>query len=777
MPMPRSYCTLFFFVFCSVLTAQTGQIRGQVTDATTGQPLPGATLLLVEQNKGLTTDSSGHFDWPQLAVGRYQVRAQYVGYQDLLITEIGVESGKAVVLSMPLERGATDLAAVEVTAQQGGHQTVHPLSVKTMTVEQVERFPASYYDPARMATSFAGVTGTNDQGNGLSIRGHSPNHLAWQLEGLPVANINHTPNAGTATDRVTPNSGGINMLSAQLLSSANLYTGAFPAQYGNALSGVMDLRLRPGNNQKLETTLQFGLIGLDAALEGPIVKDKGSFLVNYRYSTVGLLTQLGVDFGSEEINFQDLSFHLVFPGEKGQRLSLFGVGGTSFNDFRGKVDPAERETERDLFNVNFEARSGVVGGSWQQPVGQRGQWYVGVAASGLAQQRVQGLVEGVDTSFAIPADLALDDNTLQMLAGHTYYQRSVGQKGGVFRLGMQGSQYQFSEVVPEQTGGLSYKYSVWQPYLSYRFSIGQRWQGEIGLHVPGYENDAFQLLLEPRASLSYKMHPKHSLHLAYGRHSQFANPYQDIFWSPLLEPQRLNQTTLGHVWDIRPGLQLRTELYQQLLSNLIRTVGFPSLFAYNDINGYYGEGRGNDGSFPLSQQIEGLNYGLEISLRQLLSRGYYYLVNISLYRSLFEETFETRFDGRTLANLTAGKEWKKLKSEDKTRTWGLNIRVVHAGGFREASISETLSRDLGYTYYEYDSFFTTSARLPNFFRTDLRVYLKKSRPRYSTTLALDIQNATNHQNVAFNYYDQLLQRVEQRYQLSLIPLLSYRINF
>ncbi|MCB0583823.1 MAG: TonB-dependent receptor, partial [Phaeodactylibacter sp.] len=111
-------------------------------------------------------------------------------------------------------------------------------------VEETRRFPATFYDPARLSTAFAGVVNDNDQANGLVVRGNSPNSLIWRLEGLDIVNPNHTSNAGTFSDRPTRNGGGVNILSAQMLGTSHFYTGAFPASYGNALSGVLDMRLR-----------------------------------------------------------------------------------------------------------------------------------------------------------------------------------------------------------------------------------------------------------------------------------------------------------------------------------------------------------------------------------------------------------------------------------------------------------------------------------------------------------------------------------------------------
>ncbi|MEZ4901204.1 MAG: TonB-dependent receptor plug domain-containing protein [Spirosomataceae bacterium] len=139
------------------------------------------------------------------------------------------------------------------------------VSARTFSVEETQRYAAAINDPARMATAYAGVITADDGGNNIVIRGNSPNGLLWRMEGVEIPNPNHFSSLGAA-------GGGVSILSAQVLTNSDFMTGAFPAEYGNALSGVFDLKLRKGNNQKHEYTFQAGLLGLDVAAEGPFSK-------------------------------------------------------------------------------------------------------------------------------------------------------------------------------------------------------------------------------------------------------------------------------------------------------------------------------------------------------------------------------------------------------------------------------------------------------------------------------------------------------------------------
>jgi len=775
--MKRLSLLLLSSLCFTVLFAQapTQTVRGQLIDAETQQPLAGANVQLLELDRVAVTDSIGRFALKGVPAGRYRLQASYLGYETLLLPEVLVESGKEQVLQLELQQSAKDLEAVEVTASRSDIRLLHPIGVKAITIDQVRRFPASYYDPARLAAAQAGVLTANDQSNGISIRGHSPDQMAWQLQGVQILNPNHTPNAGTLTDRVTLNSGGINILSAQMLGTSHLYTGAAPAGISNALAGVMDMRLRPGNNEEYEFIAQIGLIGLDATAEGPFSKSsRSSFLVNYRYSTVGLLTELGVDFGEEAIDYQDLSFNLVFPGKKGGRLSLFGIGGISSNQFTSPEDPTEWESERDLFDVDFESAMGAAGLSWTRPSGKQGLWSVTGAISAVGQQRISSpQVEVLDS--VLKKSFLEDDDRLRLLSGHGFYRYRFSPRLRL-QAGLQIRQFNHLEERQLEQGEETERTELLTtPYLRFSGALSQRTAFQAGLQLSAYAN-AEAAYLEPRFSLRHQLSSRHELSLAYSLQSQMSSPYFRGFSE--VEPTRSHQLALGYEWSIQPDLVFRSEVYYHRLFNapIVATESGQGRFTpLNELTAW--------SWLPgavLADKAEGENYGLELSLEQLLTDGYYYMVNTTFYRAAYKmpaaDGFQPgRYDGRYIANLTAGKEWLKAKNDDKTRIWGLNLRINYAGGLREAPIDEMASEMAYYTVYDFEQGYTE--QLPDFFRTDLRVYLKKSRPKYSSTLALDLQNLTNQQNVAYNYYDILTQRVDQRYQISLVPILTYRVEF
>ncbi len=230
-------------------------------------------------------------------------------------------SAKEVYLEIALQESVNELSEVGVRAHNR-NEAMNKMAVagaRMLSVEEASRYAGGFDDPARLVASFAGVT-PSVSNNGISIHGNAPHLLQWRLEDVEIPNPNHF------ADIATLGGGILSSLSAQVLGNSDFFTGAFPAEYGNAVSGVFDMKLRNGNNQRNENTFQVGIMGIDFASEGPLSKKhKASYIFNYRYSTTGLLN---VDLGGK-MDYQDLNFKLNFPT---RHAGTFAVWGTPLLD-------------------------------------------------------------------------------------------------------------------------------------------------------------------------------------------------------------------------------------------------------------------------------------------------------------------------------------------------------------------------------------------------------------------------------------------------------------
>lgn len=774
-----SLISLLFYVNLAAQTTQT--IRGRIIDTNNEKPLAGANIALKNTTQGTQTDDNGYFRLEKVPVGRHQLEISSVGFETQNISEILVESGKEVVLEIRLQEATKQLGEAIVKAPSN-NLTGSLTSIHSITTEQIFRYPGTYLDPARLASAYAGVANSNDQANGMVIRGNSPNSMQWRLEGVEIVNPNHLSNAGTFSDRITQNAGGVNILSAQLLGNMNFLTGAFPAEYGNTLSGVMDMRLRKGNNQRHEFTAQAGLIGLDLAAEGPLSNSKksGSYLVNYRYSFTGLLGLLGVTFGGEDITFQDLSFNVSLPSKKAGTFTVFGMAGLSSNYFAGKRDTTQWEVQKDGFDINYTNKMGALGATHSVNVGDKLLWRSTLVGSGLESVR-KGYVLSKSTfqRYLTQTD-SVSKGRISLTSSLSYKINAKNLlKVGAFITHQSDAIY---SVASDKSAKGEGKGLVLQPYINWQFTPVSKLTANIGLHYLNYTVSKSQSV-EPRVSLGYQLTNNQSISFAYGLHSQLQLPQVYFAYSALLQNTpnvsldftKARHYVLSHQYYFKRGSYLKTELYYQKIFD-VPVITTPAWIAQKVDPGFSTLNLVEDFiSEPLQNKGTGQNYGIEITYQQYLTNGFYALVNGTYYNSTYVGgdgvKRNTRYNGKHIFNLTTGKEWEYSKN----RILGTSIRIIWLGGFYETPIDEKASQLAGQAVYKVTEAFTV--KQPDYFRPDFRIYLKKSKQRYSRTLALDMQNIASYKNTAYSYYDILQKKVVKQYQLGLIPILSYRWEF
>ena len=367
-------CVMFYILISANLYAEQFQtIRGRVIDKESKTPLPGVNVILLnsEPLKGVMTDNDGNFKLEKIGVGRQSIKVSLIGYKPEFIRSILVNSVKEIVLEVELEENVIVGTEVVINGSQEKDQTrnrMASVSARSFTVEETERYAGSRGDVARMAMNYAGVSAANDQRNDIIIRGNSPSGLLWRLEDVDIPNPNHFAESGTT-------GGPVGMLNNNVLRNSDFFTGAFPAEYGNALSGVFDLNMRNGNNQKHENLFQVGFNGFEAGAEGPLSKNhKASYLANFRYSTLQLMSGI-INLGTTGIpKYKDFSFKFNFPLKKG-RLSIFGLMGDSQISILASKD----RNSNDMYsnegqNLANRSRMGATGISYTHFLDER-TWY------------------------------------------------------------------------------------------------------------------------------------------------------------------------------------------------------------------------------------------------------------------------------------------------------------------------------------------------------------------------------------------------------------------
>lgn len=784
-------CSLFSV---SLLAAeQDGQtVRGSVVDAFTGSPVVGATIVVNETDPliGSVSNDKGEFVIPGIQPGRWSFTASSLGYNVQSFNQVMVISGKETSLLFKLEEKVTELKDVVVKTSISKEKSLNEMALvssRSFSVEETERFAGSLGDPARMVSAFAGVVVGNDSRNDIIIRGNSPMGLLWRIDGVDVPNPNHFGAQGST-------GGPVSMLNNNLLTNSDFMTGAFPAEYGNALSGVFDLNVRSGNKEKYEFTGQIGFNGFEAAVEGPLrfskKAPKGSFLVDYRYSTLQLVSKMGMNLGTGTAvpEYNDLTVIVDMPTHKLGRFRFFGLYGNSFIRLNRSFDVSENSAHSQMgYATDFGASLNVSILTHTLMLSERTK-----LKSTLSWQ-----VSGSNT---------LNDTINYAQKNYfTYYAGDMGERMGVastsIRHKFSASDFLTAGVSVKQFS-TSFKDSVWmkdreefllltktenEPSLSLQSHAGwlHKFSDQLsvnaGLHYMFYGLNK-ESSLEPRTALQWQIDKHHMLSLGYGLHSQM-QPRSVYFYKEYDETtdtyseknrnlrfSKSHQLVLGYNWFSGKDFRIKSELYYQHLYHVPVSASAGEFSMLNAGSGYYIERY-----YGLVNEGKGRNYGAELTVEKFLSKGYYVLLTLSLYDSKYQGHDRvwrnTAFNSNFAANLLAGYEWKIGKNNYLT----FDIRTVWSGGMRYIPIDLDASVAAGQQVFDYSKAYVDKYK--DYFRTDLRIGFKQNLGKISQEWGLDLQNVTNHQNLYAEQYNPTLKETGIIYQQGFAPMMLYRINF
>lgn len=765
-------------------------VRGTVMDKNLKSALPGATVILLNSNPVVATmaDENGTFKIVQVPVGRHSFLIRMMGYKEFTISNIEVTTGKENVLTISMEEDLKQAQEVVILAEKEkslANNSLATISAINMRTSEINRYAGSRSDPSRMASNFAGVAGGGDQRNDIIVRGNSPWGVLWKLEGVDIPNPNHFAFTGNT-------GGAFSILNNNLLANSDFLTGAFPAEYGNKTAAAFDVKLRKGNNEKREHTAQIGLNGLEFATEGPISKPGGaSYLASARVLSFKALDWMGVSIGANGIpQYQDGTFKINLPTRNNGQVSFWGIAGQSSIDL---LDEEEDIDDPIVQKRDQKFSSGMYAGgiSYEHRIGEKTIGTATVSASGNSVV-IDNNEKWVDRPAFKAFDLSNKEGQVigQYLLTHRFNVRNFLKVGSVYR------QMHFNNYVQQfDRYENAYKTEIDQKGNSGMLQSFAQWQYRASEHLtlnPGIYFQHFGLngtkSLEPRFSAVYMPGTKDRISLAAGLHSQSAPLfiYQYQFFdkgSDLARQQNRNlgfskslQAVLGYQRNLTPNVNLKAEAYFQHLYQVPVSVSADTLASIYSILNF-----GADYNFiafdSMVNKGTGRNYGVELSLERFFHRGYYFLSNVSLFRSTFKSADgverSSAFDLGHVVNVLAGREFR-LDDENK-RTLSIDFKITHSGGRHYLPVDREASIRDGKTRYDLEHAYKPS--LKDYFRTDFKITYQINRARSNHNLFLAADNVLNTQNILAREWNQKKQEVQTYYQLGIFPYLGYRVQF
>ena len=787
----------------------TQTVRGTILDADSKLPIIGAIVVLgSDPGIGVTTDVNGEFRLEKISVGRISLKLSFLGYERKTIPDIEVNSGKEKILDLTMQESVLQLNDFVVKAYKNKGEAINEmslLSTRSISLEESKRYAGGVDDPSKILTNFAGVTASQNGQNDIIVRGNSPKYVQWRLDGVEITNPTHFADQNAVQ-------GGISALNNSLLATSDFSTGAFSPEYGDVLSGVYDVKLRAGNNEKYETSLGVGIQGTDLTVEGPFKKGYGgSFLINYRYSTISALNKLGVINLDGNLSYQDGAFKIVLPTKKTGVFSFFGLGGSndaSLEDVKADMvaTPSNSTITSDI-TEDYDKSNYLSNYGMNHTINLNEKSFLKTTLS----YSTDGISEDVykikttkfyDTQGDFLSD-SVGDKVLDYQSriknsryrGAITYNNKLNSKN-TFQAGTKYLLLGYDSNIRSVQDSSNTMFTMADfneniNTLSNFISLKHRFNEDITL-VAGFHNMNVlydhKSTIEPRLAVNWMFNSTSSFTAGYGKHSTMESVHNyfarvEQLDGSVTEPNKnldllkADHYVLGYEKRFGENMRVKMEAYYQHLYNLP--------VENNDTSYYATINEGTDYRYvELVNKGTGKNYGVELTVERFFNRGYYYLINASLYNSKYKslEGVErnTQYNNNYLVNILFGKEFANLGKKEN-QTLNLNAKVFFRGGQKYIPLLRDAQGNLSVDpatnkFWDYKKAYDN--KFENIYQVTVSASYKWNKQKVTHELFFTLDNITNAQGKLSEYYDENKPgNVGYKTQFGLFPNLMYRLYF
>lgn len=737
--MIRMGLILLLALINSAVFAQNGTFSGAVTDAKTGEPLVGATVVLVDTELGSTTDVSGNYTIKNIPPRSYNIRASYVGYNSFTKYDVVIRSEGNIDINFQLSESAEQLEDVVIVANPFPKIEETPLSIQKLSQQEVAAYPGGNNDIAKVVQSLPGISGSvGGFRNDVIIRGGAPSENVYYLDGIEIPNINHFSTQGSA-------GGPVGLLNVSFFEGVTLTTSSFGSQYDNVLSGVLQFDQRKGNERKFQGNVRVGASESALTLEGPILK-KGqeksntSFIVSARRSYLQFLFNLiGLPILPDYWDYQYKVHHQVNPYNE---IVITGVG--SIDDFKvnklEEYDP-EQQAVQDQVPI-IQQRTNTMGMSWKK----RFRNNSGFMQTAISSNTLLNTFSQYRDNIGLTGLYFKNDSKEQ----ETKLRYALTKFVGTWTTSM-GASLQFANYtnntsnlvnnVQYNTGLQFARYGLFAQ-ASNRF-LKNRLGVSFGLRADGntFTSNGNELhrTISPRASLSYQLDEsgKWTWNFSAGRY------YKLPAYTMLGFKDASNTLVNKDARYIQSDHLVTGAEYLVTESSRITVEGFLKQYddypvSVTDNVSLATKGGGFEvlGNERVASVGRGRTYGVEFLYQQKFNGKLYAIAALTLYKSEFTGSDRNKFivstwDNGQLVSLTGGYKMK--------RNWEISSRFRFLGKTPYAPVNETATL-ANYPAVIKDYSRLGTVRLQPFNQLDVRVDKKWNFKRFSLDAYLDIQN-------------------------------------
>ncbi len=741
--MKNTLLTFLGILLTLNIFAQSGQIKGRISDASNNEPVPFANIIVDGTTLGSTSDFDGNFTITGLQPGYIKLKVSYVGYLTKISGDVLVSNNNIPFIEIALESTSSELQEVEVKINFLEKKDEAPLSMQSIGVKEIEGNPGSNRDISRVIQSFPGVGSTPAFRNDVIIRGGGPSENRFFLDGIEIPVLNHFSTQGAS-------GGPVGIINADFIRTVDFYSGSFPAAKYNALSGILDFKLKEGSMDR--TNLQFSLGASEAAftVDGPLGK-KSNYIFSVRRSYLQFLfSAIGLPFLP---TFNDYQFKLKTNFDKKNQLTIISLGSLDQLKLNTGIENPDASQQYILAQI-------PINNQWSYTIGGVYKHFFDHGYHSLILSRNM-----LNNEFYKYPD---NDETKQK--SFDYRSQEIENK---FR-------YEFNY----QKSGFKYNLGVNTEYAKYSNETAQQIYASDSLFLLSYNTDINLIKYGFFAQVTKTLF-KESLLVSLGLRTD-GNNYNSNMANPLnqFSPRLALSYSLTDQWKINGGLG---RYYQQ---PAYTTLGFRTNsgeLANENTATYIGANHYNIGveyqfTSPMSFSIEGFykdyfqypidlntgaslaNQGAEYSsvygavpvvfngtgqalgfevLQRINFSNFSLLAAYTYVRSQFtdidDKLIPSSWDSQHLITITGSKQFKK--------NWRAGFKWRFVGGLPYTPYDLETSANIeawnanGQPYFDYEKL--NSLRFDSFHQLDLRIDKNIFFKKWSLMVYLDIQNVYN----------------------------------
>ena len=732
---------LFCNITISFLLAQpVHQVKGTVIDKSSRQPLEFINVMIVGLNKGGVTNAEGKFSIGQVPPGIYRLQASAIGYKTVTTPEYML-STRDLHIQIEMEENQTELEGVTVTASPFRRDIESPVSLRIIGLQEIEKSPGANRDISRIVQSYPGVAFSPiGYRNDLIVRGGSPSENRFYLDGVEIPNINHFSTQGAS-------GGPVGILNADLIREVNFYTGAFPTDKGNALSSVLDFKLRDGDMERNSLKATLGASEVSLASNGHLGK-KTSYLVSVRQSYLQFLfDMLGLPFLP---TFTDAQFKLKTRFDARNELTVLGLGGIDKMKLNTKANNEDNEYILSYL-PKIQQETFTLGAVYRHYAGAHVQSVV-ASHSYLNNRNTKYQQNDESDPEHLMLRLRSTEQNTQLRLENSSSFRNWKVTVGTSLDYSQYSNTTFQKVYTDRAQTFDYHTYLgimrWGLFGTVNYtSIDERFTASLGLRADANNYSAAMKdlsdQLSPRLSLSYQLTEHWSLSGNAGLYYQLP-PYTALGFKNnnglyankyALRYMQVSQGSVGLNWRKGDTFEVSVEGFYKDYDKIPLSVadGIPLTCKGNDY--------GVIGNELLTSTAQGRSYGAELLLKWLVAKKLNLASSFTLFKSEYRTDKESEYiasawDNRFIFNLRG--------TYNLPRHWSVGMKVSCIGGApytpydADKSSLVTAWNAQGKPYYDYTRY--NEERLPAFTQVDIRIdktfYLK----RCMLGFYIDLQN-------------------------------------